>query len=292
MVSPPRAPQKTTTKYRTRMGTLVRRSSSALTFTRPTQSRSSRESLKLDPHHATPAHELDHVLPSPVPETPVREGAAMAETHRPAPSRLAEPPDTTSEPIDTPPKSPSPQEAWGDGPITSTPGEMSAAHSIHPVRLSQSIQHPDTHPPTEPLARPWGQAVESTVRTASASNEPESSRPESVVLSEDNPDMSIAGSILPRSLYEPESDSSYRTRIPSSVFHSPRTRRRADTTHREVYIVVAGNPKQDRDEDAVSDPGTNEPGYTSAAKFFHEPTTVRSLNDLLSGLWCSTVRSR
>ena len=55
------------------MGTIMRRSSSAISFTRPgTPSKSSSESLR---HDAKAQNTLDHALPSPVAESPAREAA-------------------------------------------------------------------------------------------------------------------------------------------------------------------------------------------------------------------------
>ncbi|KAI0310515.1 hypothetical protein OF83DRAFT_1088323 [Amylostereum chailletii] len=80
------------------------------------------------------------------------------------------------------------------------------------------------------------------------------------LVTDSDPDIFIAGSILPQSLYDPEPDSQRtRRRILSGVFHSTRTRRRADTTQR-VDNMVAGSSGQDRDhdEDEVSHLGTDE----------------------------------
>ncbi|KAI0284248.1 hypothetical protein BGY98DRAFT_584737 [Russula aff. rugulosa BPL654] len=91
-----------TKSLRSRMSTMVRRSSTAIGgFARPgTPSRSSTESLRLEANAAGP----EHVMPSPVAESPARE-AAESMPEPTGPSRLSGPPigapDPTPEPTAT-----------------------------------------------------------------------------------------------------------------------------------------------------------------------------------------------
>ena len=175
---------------RARVGSLMRRTSSGLSFTRPsTPSRSSTESLRLDSASLATASLNDHhKLPSPVPESPAREGAAEA-AEALGPSPLAAPPMTASAPIDIPaPKALEPDVIpWASANVVTTPDQMSVVGSVpatqsagdtevHEVAPSERAgtsegstdSHPHSHhraqsegpPATEMVAAPWGQSMD------------------------------------------------------------------------------------------------------------------------------------
>ncbi|VDC04132.1 unnamed protein product [Peniophora sp. CBMAI 1063] len=117
---------------RSRMTSLVRRSSTALSFTRPGASsrRSSSESLTVDTHQtlAPPEIALGHKIPSPVLESPVVAPAPIA-----SPTPVQPDYRPPSAPIDIPIKTPPPHNNWGDGPITITPSSIAS-----PVVIARS----------------------------------------------------------------------------------------------------------------------------------------------------------
>ncbi len=106
------------------MGTIMRRSSSAISFTRPgTPSRSSSESLKLD---AKAQNTLDHAMPSPVPESPARE-AAESMPEPAGPSKLS------GDPISAPRDSPGPSVTASTSKSEQPPIESTANLSEQPT---------------------------------------------------------------------------------------------------------------------------------------------------------------
>ena len=119
-----------TKSLRSRMGTIMKRSSTALTggFARPpTPARSSTDSLRLDSNSSGP----EHVMPSPVAESPARE-AAESMPEPTGPSKLSGPPiaapDPTPQPTATPEPAPAPPLApRSDAVPVSLPESSSAA---------------------------------------------------------------------------------------------------------------------------------------------------------------------
>ncbi|KAH9977811.1 hypothetical protein BGW80DRAFT_777930 [Lactifluus volemus] len=112
---------------RSRMGTLMRRSSSALSFNKPgTSARSSSESLRLDSN--APGQET--VMPSPVAESPARE-AAESLPEPTGPSKLSDPPITTLDPTPGPPAT-----------VAAPKPEQSQASSVPANPLVQSVSEP------------------------------------------------------------------------------------------------------------------------------------------------------
>ncbi len=107
------------------MGTIMRRSSSAISFTKPgTHSRSSSESLKLD---AGAQNTLEHAMPSPVAESPARE-AAESMPEPAGPSKLS------GAPISAPRDSPEPTTASTSKP-EQPPADAAANSSVQPISV-------------------------------------------------------------------------------------------------------------------------------------------------------------
>jgi len=128
---------------RSRMGTMMRRSSTALTggFARPgTPSRSSSESLRLDAN--APGPEI--VMPSPVAESPARE-AAESMPEPTGPSKLSGPSITASGPTPEPPatvSSEQPLEVSSQGtptPIVQPTSEPAPAAEATPAPRSDAV---------------------------------------------------------------------------------------------------------------------------------------------------------
>ncbi|THH18607.1 hypothetical protein EW146_g2429 [Bondarzewia mesenterica] len=209
---------------RSRMGTMMRRTSSGFSFNRPPTpgSRASSESLRLDASSLAPPSVADaHKLPSPVPESPAREGAAeaaeAAEQNTTGPSPLAAAPLTApSEPIDiSAPKPVEPGPAtWGSGNVVSTPEQMSAVGSVRATHSNEdagvrdssratsslgaeeSVLSSDSHSHNKPhesdaphrtemIAAPWGRSMESLGHASDAQHNaaPEPQREMSVTRS-------------------------------------------------------------------------------------------------------------
>ncbi len=131
---------------KSRMGTIMRRSSTALGgLARPgTSSRSSTESLRLEASAAGP----EHVMPSPVAESPARE-AAESMPEPTGPSRLSGPaiaaPDPTSEPTATVSSTPEP----------AVPASVPQSSSIALYTLNQfQPSLPTPHPISRNLQNP------------------------------------------------------------------------------------------------------------------------------------------
>jgi hypothetical protein len=103
-----------TKSLRSRMGTIMKRSSTALTggFARPpTPARSSTDSLRLDANSSGP----EHVMPSPVAESPARE-AAESMPEPTGPSKLSGPPIAAPDPTPQPTATPEPAPAVAPAP--------------------------------------------------------------------------------------------------------------------------------------------------------------------------------
>jgi hypothetical protein len=136
------------------MGTIMRRSSSAISFTRPgTPSKSSSESLKLDAK-AQAQNTVEHTMPSPVPESPARE-AAESLPEPAGPSKLS------GAPISAPRDSPDPEPAATES--TSKPEQppidLAANFSVQPISApaldrEQVNQVPSSEAVPESLAGP------------------------------------------------------------------------------------------------------------------------------------------
>jgi hypothetical protein len=113
-----------TKSLRSRMGTIMKRSSTALTggFARPpTPARSSTDSLRLDSNSGP-----EHVMPSPVAESPARE-AAESMPEPTGPSKLSGPPIAAPDPTPRPAATPEPVPAPAPAPRSIAVPESSSA---------------------------------------------------------------------------------------------------------------------------------------------------------------------
>ena len=174
-----------TKSLRSRMGTMVRRSTTALGgFARPgTPSRSSTESLRLEANAAGP----EHVMPSPVAESPARE-AAESMPEPTGPSKLSGPPIATPDPDSTPIPEPAPAAAPAPGsdavpelvpessltappresspePIPTKSADTALYLSQSPESISRELSRPDEVLPVRPSddsgsTRSHGQVVD------------------------------------------------------------------------------------------------------------------------------------
>lgn len=127
------------------MGTLMRRSSSAISFTRPgTPSKSSSESLKLD---AKAQATLDHAMPSPVAESPARE-AAESMPEPAGPSKLSGPP------ISVPRDSPEPSATASTSKSEQPPVDSAANSSVQPISTPALNMEQDSTVEVVPVTHP------------------------------------------------------------------------------------------------------------------------------------------
>lgn len=166
--SSPNAPRQASParSLRSRMGTMLRRNSSAFSFTRPnTPLRSeSKTNLKVDAAPAPPAAET-HVTPSPVAESPVREAAAEA-GDIPQPSAHIGPSPLAQETVATPESTPAPL----PDPVTQepepTPAQPEVQEVVSPPVAPESVPEPETVHAAEP-AEPTPQSEPVVPQTAS-----------------------------------------------------------------------------------------------------------------------------
>lgn len=190
------------------MGTMVKRSSTALTgFARPgTPSRSSTESLRLEASAAGP----EHVMPSPVAESPAREAAeSMPEST--GPSKLSGPPISGPDPtpestatvsLSIPEPVPAAAPAPGSDPVpVSVPETSLTAPSLEalpaksadtapfishsPESITRELVHPDEALPVRPSddsgsTRSHGQVVVDRVSTLPLATEAPPARVDNV----------------------------------------------------------------------------------------------------------------
>ena len=148
---------------RSRMGTIMRRSSSAISFTRPgTPSKSSSESLKLDAKAQTT---LDHAMPSPVAESPARE-AAESMPEPAGPSKLSGAP--ISAPRDTP--EPSATVSTSEQP----PVDSVANSSVQPISTPASNREQDSTVEVVPVTHPYTGVIPVSLEAPTSTIPPES----------------------------------------------------------------------------------------------------------------------
>jgi hypothetical protein len=127
------------------MGTIMRRSSSAISFTRPgTPSKSSSESLKLDAKAQTT---LDHAMPSPVAESPARE-AAESMPEPAGPSKLS------GAPISAPRDSPEPSATASISKPEQPPVDSAANSSVQPISTPALNREQDSTVEVIPVTHP------------------------------------------------------------------------------------------------------------------------------------------
>lgn len=148
---------------RSRMGTIMRRSSSAISFTRPgTPSKSSSESLKLDAKAQTT---LDHAMPSPVAESPARE-AAESMPEPAGPSKLSGAP--ISAPRDTP--EPSATVSTPEQP----PVDSVANSSVQPISTPALNREQDSTVEVVPVTHPYTGVIPVSLEAPTSTVPPES----------------------------------------------------------------------------------------------------------------------
>ena len=185
---------------RSRVGTIMRRSSTALSavgsLARPgtPSRRSSSESLRLNANAPGP----EHAMPSPVAESPAREAAeSMADPT--GPSKLSGPSITAAEPTPEPPAAVSSQEA-SIPPIQHTP-ELVPAADVAPAPTSDDVpvSVPDTSSTAVPVqsAEPASYVVHSPKSLSRAPSEHAADEAPPVRRSEDSGSTRSHGQVLP-----------------------------------------------------------------------------------------------
>jgi len=184
---------------RSRMGTIMRRSSTALSavggLARPgTPSRSSTESLRLDANAPGP----EHAMPSPVAESPAREAAeSMAEPT--GPSKLSGPSITAAGPTAEPPAAVSSEEA--STPPVQLASEPVPAADVVPAPTSDAVpvSVPDTSSTAVPVksVEPASYAAHSSESVSRAASEHAADEALPVRRSEDSGSTRSHGQVLP-----------------------------------------------------------------------------------------------
>lgn len=188
-----------TKSLRSRMGTIMKRSSTALSavggLARPgTPSRSSTESLRLDANAPGP----EHVMPSPVAESPAREAAeSMAEPT--GPSKLSGPSISAAEPTPEPPAAVSSKEV--STPPVQLTSEPAPAADIAPAPTSDAVpvSAPDISSTAVPVksAEPTSYVVHSPQSLSRAPSEHAAEEALPVRRSEDSDSTRSHGQVLP-----------------------------------------------------------------------------------------------
>jgi hypothetical protein len=193
---------------RSRMGTMVRKTTALGGFARPgTPSRSSTESLRLEASAAGP----EHVMPSPVAESPARE-AAESTPEPTGPSRLSSPP------IAAPDPTPEPTAA-----VSSSNPEPAPAAAPAPGSDAVPVSVPVSQPiPTKPAdtAPYFSQSPESFTRELVRPDEAQPVRP-----SEDSGSTRSHGQVVDRVSTPPLATEAPPARVDnvSNVYHNPLT---------------------------------------------------------------------
>lgn len=152
------------------MGTIMRRSSSAISFTRPgTPSKSSSESLKLDAKAQNPV--VQHTMPSPVPESPAREAAeSIPEPAGPsklsgapisAPRNLQDPEPSASESTSKPEQPPI--DSAANLPVQPISAPALDKGQVSTVEVAPGTQDPISEAVPESLAEPTSTIVQESI---------------------------------------------------------------------------------------------------------------------------------
>ena len=208
---------------KTRMGTLMRRSSTALSFAKPgTTPRTSTESLRLDSN----APSSEHAMPSPVAESPARE-AAESMPEPTGPSKLSGAPITAPDPTPEPPPAvaaPKPEQSQVSSDVVENP-------LVPPISESTPSAEAGNAPAeSAPAPAPTSDVVPVSLPESSSTALPGGSEP--IAIASTDPARYVSGS--PESVSRAESE--HATEEPLPVGRSE------DSDERQLPTEMLANP--------------------------------------------------